>query len=55
MKKKPHKLPWELHDPKLEPPYCGGNQPLDLSDQPHGQMESPLPKPEDVPVGRAEL
>ena len=53
MKKKPHKLPWELHDPKPETPYC--SQSLDLSDQPRQQVEAPMPKPEDPPGGRAEF
>lgn len=30
MKKSPHKLPWELHDPKPAPRNCA----LDLSDAP---------------------
>lgn len=44
MKKKPHKLPCELHDPKLDSPRCG--LPLDLSDEPlRLQTEQVLPQP----------
>lgn len=41
MKKKPHKLPCELHDPKPDTPVCA--QPLDLSDQPPQTAETMLP------------
>ncbi len=39
MKKAPHKLPWEIHDPKLEPPVCA-----DLSDCAPPAAETPVPK-----------
>lgn len=44
MKKKPNKLPFELHDPKL--PTLNAGEPLDLSDQlPDQQAQSVLPQP----------
>lgn len=42
MKKKPHKLPCELHDPKPDTPVCA--RPLDLSDQPPQAAENVLPR-----------
>ena len=45
MKKKPHKLPCELHDPAPDTPVC---RPLVLSDQP-AASDSLLPQPGDAP------
>ncbi len=47
MKKKPHKLPCELHDPAPDTPVCG--QALDLSDAPAQAGDSLLPQPEQGP------
>lgn len=42
MKKAPHKLPFEIHDPKPEVPIC-----VDLSDQTLGQPQSVLSQPQE--------
>ena len=50
MKKKPNKLPFELHDPK--PPALNAAGPLDLSDQvPAPRDESVLPQPQQTQDG----
>ncbi len=41
MKKAPHKLPFEIHDPKPEVPIC-----VDLSDQTAAQPQSVLSQPQ---------
>ncbi len=41
MKKAPHKLPFEIHDPKPEIPIC-----VDLSDQTVVQPQSVLSQPQ---------
>lgn len=41
MKKAPHKLPFEIHDPKPEIPIC-----VDLSDQTAVQPQSVLSPPQ---------
>lgn len=41
MKKSPHKLPWELHDPPVAPVNCA----MDLSEQAPAGPERVLPRP----------
>ncbi len=38
MKKSPHRIPWEIRDPKVEPP-------LDLSDCAAPPPEAAMPRP----------
>ena len=53
MKKKPHKLPCELHDPQPDTPVC--ERPLDLSDQPLQAADSLLPHPDGGPAAEVTL
>lgn len=41
MKKSPHKIPWELHDPKPAPVNCA----MDLSEPSMIRPETVLPRP----------
>ncbi len=38
MKKSPHRIPWEVRDPKVEPP-------LDISDRAAPSHEAAMPRP----------